>query len=117
MARVYFITVDELRAQEAENSIFLPGDMYYVMAENEEDAIEHLRERIRKYYFKALLSNKASDCPKRLGDRIIVEQHVTEEMASAPMDAMDVTAMAYLWKEDSKPHFEDWDITLEDASA
>ena len=119
MSKVYMITVDELKFEQTDPATWIGSDIFYVRAENADAAKEHLQERIRKYYFKAKLSNKADDIndPKRLGDDIIVEEYITELTGTAPLDAVDVTAMAYMWCETKVKHWEDWNITVEDACA
>jgi len=96
----------------------LLGDIYYVIAENEEDAATHLREQIKKYYFKTRLSQKASDEPNRLGERIITTGWVTESFASSKTEYefTDVTAMAYVYKECKREGWENVDITLMDLA-
>ena len=119
MAKVYMITVDELKFEQTNPLTWVGSDIFYVRAENADAAIEHLQEKIRKYYFKAKLSNKVDDIddPKRLGDDIIVEEYITEITGFAPLDAVDVTAMAYVWGESKMKHWVDWNITVEDACA
>ena len=118
MRKVYFISVDTLRFEQTEPPSYVGNDFFYVVgSEGEEEAIEHLRTQIRKYYFKTKLSNKASEDPKRLGERIIVDGYVTEATADAPMDVIDFTSAAWLYAQDHKEHWVDWDITLEEANA
>lgn len=112
MSKVFYITVVP---HEHPTGVYFGGDQFFVLGEDAEDAIAHLREQIKKYYFKAKLSNKSSDDPKRLGERIIVEQNITDLTADAPLDAEDYTAMAYLYKEDRRPLWVDWDVTIEDT--
>lgn len=111
--RVYMITVESVYSKHSP----LLGDIYYVIAENEDDAAEHLREQIRKYYFKAKLSQKASDSPSRLGERIIVDGWVTEDFASSNVEYefTDVTAMAFMYKTSRRESWEHIDITMMDA--
>ena len=117
MSRVYYITVDELEFEQTSPPTWVSNDIFYVLGEDEDEAKQHLREQIKKYYFKAKLSGKDSDDPKRLGHRIICEGYVTEVTAIAPLDAFDFTATAYLYKEDKKELWSDWDVTMEDACA
>lgn len=118
MTKVFYISVDANDdTYSTPSGVSLINDVYFVCSDTEENAIEHLREQIRKYYFKAKLSNKASDDPMRLGDKIIVEGYVTEAMADAPLAAIDVTAMAYLYQEDNVELWSQWNITKADVDA
>lgn len=118
MSKIYLITVDAKTYWE-ENpevaGIYLSGDLFYVRAKNSVEAEEHLRKQITKYYFKARLSNKAEEDPKRLGEDIIVEGFVTEETASAPLIVEDITPAAYMWSDEGKNFWKEWNITLEDC--
>ena len=127
MRKVYYISVDitTYRAQTEADGYdpfnapsYVGNDFFYVVGEDgPKEAEQYLREQIKKYYFKAKLSNKESDDPKRLGERIIVTDWITEATADAPLEVTDVTSMAWLYGEDKKDLWVDWAITLEEANA
>lgn len=120
MRKVYFISVDTLRYVEknpAEPS-HVASDFFFVVGEEgPEEAEAHLREQIKKHYFKVKLANKSSDSPKRLGERILVDDFITEATADAPLEVEDVTPMAYVYGEAGVEYWKDWAITLEEANA
>ncbi len=96
------------------------GDLYFVLGEGEEDAVEHLRRQIKKYFFKNTLANKSeawTECPHRLGERIIVSGFITEEFASSKVDlaVTDVTAMAWVYKEAKREGWEKFDLNMLDT--
>lgn len=118
MRKVYYISVDMFAFEQTVPPSYVGADFFYVIGEDgPEEAEQHLREQIKKYYFKAKLSNKSSDSPKRLGERIIVTDMITEATADAPLDVEDVTPMAWVYGENGDEHWVDWGITLEEADA
>ena len=92
--------------------------VFYVAAPSADDACDHLREQIKKYFFKAKLSNKGSEGPHSLGANILVDGFLSESVASSKttLDALDITAMAYVHKEMGREGWEKFEIDLEDVS-
>lgn len=116
MSKVYMITVDHDKLLKSSDRFTIVSDCYYVNAANETDAVDHLFEQIKKYYFKMKLSEKWTEDPKRLGDRIIVGGIVTEEFVTMPVQTEDITPMAYVHKESGFTNWVDFDVTWEDVS-
>ena len=92
------------------------GAIYYVAADAKEDAEDYLREQIRKYFFKAKLSNKHDfESIYMIGNRILVDGFLTEGFAGADYDITDVTPMAYVNKMARKEYWVDLDVERNDC--
>ena len=104
--KVYMVTEEESMSA-----------VYYVAADNEDDALEYLRKQIKKYFFKTKLSNKPSDSPDALGDYILVDGFLTESVASTKttLTALDITAMAWVYKETNREGWDKFDVDMLDA--
>jgi len=118
MSKVFYITVDTDHA-DVPDGVVITSDFYFVRGDDPEECKEHLREQIRKYYFKALLANKpeSSENPRRLGDRIIVQGWVTDTTADLPLHAEDATAAAYILAAEGKEYWSDWVISQGDTES
>lgn len=104
MTKVFYITTE---AQ----------DVFYVRATDEAEAIETLREAVRKFIFKRTLKGDQSlSTPETLGSNIIVAYAVRASAADSEYDISDITAQAYVFAQQGEtPLWVEWNITEKDA--
>lgn len=91
------------------------NDVYYVMAEDKVEAEQHLRDQLGKHLFKNKLKDGNTNPPPTLGDRIIIEQGITEEFLENTCHVNDITAAAYMFAKAGKPYWVDWDLSEHDV--
>lgn len=94
------------------------ADVFYVRAENADAAKELLLEEIGKHVFKQnLAGEKKWNRVNTLGSNVIVEYSVRESILSSKLSIEDITAAAFIFSDQGKEHWKDWDITEKDVLA
>ncbi len=90
------------------------NEVYYVRAEDAEEAEKTLRKEIGKYIFKTNLT-EVNNVPEKLGDNIIVEFGISKGTLEADLRFDDITETAFVFSENGMEHWKDWELTTEDV--
>jgi len=90
------------------------NNVFYVRAKNGDEAISHLIEQVKKYYFKHnLKGDEVAIPPHTLGENIIVELGMHKSIITdEDIVAEDVTAVAYIFSSAGKPYWKDWSLSV-----
>ena len=93
------------------------NNVFYVRAKNGDEAIAHLVEQVKKYYFKHDLKGDAVVTPPNtLGKDIIVELGMHKSIITdEDIKAEDVTAVAYIFSSAGKEYWKDWELSVENV--
>jgi len=94
------------------------NDVFYVRADNPEDAEEILRREIAKFVFQRNLKDDLpnTDIPKMIGDNVIVEHSIRKDILDHNFSAtQDITASAYIFSSNEQEGWKNWDIEMSDA--
>jgi len=95
------------------------NNVFYVRAKTGDEAIAHLVEQVRKYYFKHnLKGDEVATPPTTLGKDVIVELGMHKSIITdEDIIAEDVTAVAYIFSSAGKPYWKDWDLSVTNVLA